>query len=83
MTTPVAPVVAEPEDGPINARCDAAAVHHLALALRAEVAHAPRQAMILVILALHERVRSAAIDIGRGIKPNTTTIAAKAFDAPS
>ncbi|MEO1092274.1 MAG: ParB/RepB/Spo0J family partition protein [Pseudomonadota bacterium] len=81
--TPVGSVEAEPEDGPSNARCDAAAVHHLALALRAEVAVSPRQAMILVILALHERVRSAAVDFGRGGKPNTTTMAANAFDAPT
>jgi ParB family chromosome partitioning protein len=81
--TPVSSVEAEPEDGPSNARCDAAAAHHLALALRAEVAASPRQAMILVVLALHERVRSSAVDFGRGGKPNTTTMAANAFDTPT
>jgi ParB family chromosome partitioning protein len=81
--TPAVAIEAEPEDGPSNARCDAAAVHHLALALRAEVVASPRQAMILVVLALHERVRSAAVDFGRGGKANTTTMAANAFDAPT
>jgi hypothetical protein len=80
--TPAVAIEAEPEDGPSNTRCDAAAVHHLALALRAEVVASPRQAMILVVLALHERVRSAAIDFGRGGKANTTTMTANAFDAP-